>query len=251
MEVFSGDYLKWPSFRDLFTAVFINNSRLSNVEKLFHLNSKTSGDAKAIVSKAPLTNEGFDVAWRNLKQRFENKRILVNGQLRILFDLPVISSESGEGIKRLQRAVNDSISALTLHEVDVSNWDCILIFLCSTRLPTLTLSLWEQSVKEKNELPSWEDFDMFLTSRYQTLETVSDIKASTSSQAKRHFEDQRNLKAHQTNISFPDCKLCPHQQHTIRNCPKFLKMNISDRTNFIKQCRLCFNCFSKSHALKD
>ena len=28
IEIFSGDYLKWPSFRDLFTAVYVNNSRL-------------------------------------------------------------------------------------------------------------------------------------------------------------------------------------------------------------------------------
>ena len=31
--------------------------------KLFHLNANTSGDAKEIVSKAPLANDGFDIAW--------------------------------------------------------------------------------------------------------------------------------------------------------------------------------------------
>ena len=150
MEVFSGDYLKWPSFRDLFTAVYVKNSSLSKVEKLFHLNSKTSGDAKEIVSKAPLTNEGFDVAWSNLVQRFENKRILVNSQLRILFNMPPISTESGEAIKGLQNTINNSISALKLHKVDVTNWDCILFYLCSTRLPMFTLSLWEYPGLDRN-----------------------------------------------------------------------------------------------------
>ena len=46
---FYGDYLKWPSFRDPFTAVNINNSSLNKVEKRFHLNAKTSGEAKDIV----------------------------------------------------------------------------------------------------------------------------------------------------------------------------------------------------------
>ena len=46
METFKGDYLKWPSFCDLFTAVYKNNKCLSKVEKLFHLNAKTSVDAK-------------------------------------------------------------------------------------------------------------------------------------------------------------------------------------------------------------
>ena len=48
IEVFYGDYLMWHSFRDLFTAVYITNCRLSKVEKLFHLFAKTSGNAKEI-----------------------------------------------------------------------------------------------------------------------------------------------------------------------------------------------------------
>ncbi|KAH8314943.1 hypothetical protein KR074_005690, partial [Drosophila pseudoananassae] len=75
-EVFAGDYLRWPTFRDLFTAIYIQNSRLTPVERWFHLLSKTSGDAHAIVSKAPLTHEGFVVAWQSLTDRFENRRLL-------------------------------------------------------------------------------------------------------------------------------------------------------------------------------
>ncbi|KAH8245664.1 hypothetical protein KR032_004909, partial [Drosophila birchii] len=66
-EVFDGDYLRWPTFRDLFTAVYVNNPRLTPVEKLFHLLTKTSGEAKAIVSKSPLTNDGFASAWEALQ----------------------------------------------------------------------------------------------------------------------------------------------------------------------------------------
>ena len=217
------------------------------MEKLFHLNRKTSGAAHEIVSKAPLTNDGFDIAWSNLKGRFENKRILVNSQLRILFNLKQISEESGSAIKKLQSEVNNSISALKLHDIDISNWDCILIYICSTRLPELTLSLWEQSVKSKTEIPSWEDFDAYLTARYQTLETVSDFKSTTSySKA----STSKPVKSFQTKISTPDCKLCPNQQHTIRNCPKFLRMNVEDRFNFVKKRNLCSNCFSSSHDLK-
>ncbi|KAH8388785.1 hypothetical protein KR200_010813, partial [Drosophila serrata] len=78
-EVFAGDYLCWPTFRDLFTAIYINNSRVTPVEKLFHLLSKTSGGANAIDSKAPLANEGFVSAWRSLTDRFENRRLLFPG----------------------------------------------------------------------------------------------------------------------------------------------------------------------------
>jgi len=52
-EVFTGDYLRWSTFRD------INNPRLTPVEKLFHLNAKTSGDAHNIVSSSPLPTMAF------------------------------------------------------------------------------------------------------------------------------------------------------------------------------------------------
>jgi len=60
--------MRWPTFRDLFTAIYINNPGLTPVEELFHLNAKTSGDA---VSNCPLTNDGFRSVWPNLTERFE------------------------------------------------------------------------------------------------------------------------------------------------------------------------------------
>lgn len=41
IDDFHGDFLSWPTFRDLFTAMFINNSRLSDIERLCHLVQKT------------------------------------------------------------------------------------------------------------------------------------------------------------------------------------------------------------------
>ncbi|XP_061399721.1 uncharacterized protein LOC133335463, partial [Musca vetustissima] len=118
-EVFNGDYMSWPTFRDMFTAVYINNSRLSPVERLFHLTQKTKGEARDIVQRAPLTNQGFQLAWNGLCDRFENKRILVNGQLKVLFNLPAINSESASAIKSLQRDINSCIAALSLYDIGV------------------------------------------------------------------------------------------------------------------------------------
>ncbi|XP_073841414.1 uncharacterized protein [Musca autumnalis] len=111
-EVFNGDYMSWPTFRDMFTAVYIKNSSLSPVERLFHLTQKTRGEARDIVQRSPLTNPGFQLAWQNLCARFENKRILVNGQLKVLFNLPFIKAESASALKSMQRDINSCIAAL-------------------------------------------------------------------------------------------------------------------------------------------
>ncbi|XP_017493562.1 PREDICTED: uncharacterized protein LOC108381656 [Rhagoletis zephyria] len=78
-DVFYGDYVTWPTFRDVFTALYIHNPRISNVEKLFHLNQKTQGEAREVIRNAPYTNDGFILAWKNLIDQYENKRMQKNG----------------------------------------------------------------------------------------------------------------------------------------------------------------------------
>ncbi|XP_075158073.1 uncharacterized protein LOC142231346 [Haematobia irritans] len=261
-ESFRGDYQSWPSFRDMFSAVYVKNSSLSKVQKLFHLRKKTEGEAHEIVKKCPLTNSGFDIAWANLTDRFENKRMLVHSQLRVLLNLATITSESSEGIKGLQRDINSCISCLKLYDVDVSTWDAIFVYICSTKLPRTSLSLWEQSIKNKKDVSKWSELDSFLSSRYQTLETISEISGvptpnlphSNCNAKKQNNSSTRKVHSNHAKVSSsqnnPTCNLCIGESHPIRKCPKFLQMNVNDRMSCIKRLNLCINCFAKSHNVK-
>ncbi|XP_075170227.1 uncharacterized protein LOC142242533 [Haematobia irritans] len=261
-ESFRGDYQSWPSFRDMFSAVYVKNSSLSKVQKLFHLRKKTEGEAHEIVKKCPLTNSGFDIAWANLTDRFENKRMLVHSQLRVLLNLATITSESSEGIKGLQRDINSCISCLKLYDVDVSTWDAIFVYICSSKLPRTSLSLWEQSIKNKKDVSKWSELDSFLSSRYQTLETISEISGvstpnlphSNCNAKKQNNSSTRKVHSNLAKVSSsqnnPTCNLCIGESHPIRKCPKFLQMNVNDRMSCIKRLNLCINCFAKSHNVK-
>ncbi|XP_065365574.1 uncharacterized protein LOC135958605 [Calliphora vicina] len=257
IETFHGDYASWPTFRDMFTAI-MSNSRASNVEKLFFLMQKTTGEAKEIVRKSPLTNQGFDLAWKNLCLRYENRRVLVNGQLKILFNLKPIHSESGTALKQLQRDINSCISILKLYNIDVASWDPIFVFICTNKLPENTLTLWEQQLSDKTEIPKWSELDQFLTNRYRTLESVTEIRGSSSTKSndqkpKNMSSSISNKKVHsfQAKVSTPKCQLCPKETHTIRKCAKFLKMSYQQRLEEIKKEGLCLNCFSKTHSVRN
>lgn len=164
-EVFHGDYLSWPSFRDMFSAVYINHDRLSPVQKLFHLRAKTRGDAFNLVSKFALTGTNFELAWKALSDQYENKRILVNSQLKILMNLPNITVETDKALKHLHRDVSNCLSALQTYGINTDSWDSFLTFLVSIRLPEKTLSLWEQDLKEPSEVPTWKNMSEFLAAR--------------------------------------------------------------------------------------
>ncbi|XP_075167783.1 uncharacterized protein LOC142239930 [Haematobia irritans] len=262
VPLFSGDYASWPTFRDIFTAVCIKNPRLSSVEKLFHLYQRTKGEPNDIVTKLPLTNENFSIAWKNLTQRYENKRILVNIQLKSLFNLSNINSESSVTLKGLQRDINGCISLLELYGIDVESWDPIFVFVCCNKLPDVTLTLWEQTLEDKTQLPKWSDLNSFLTNRHRTLESVTEIRRkdsnahnSSSRMTSGHtFVSKgggKNVKTFQNKVTEPVCRLCPNESHGFRKCQKFLGMTPNQRLKEIKKCNLCLNCFSKVHSVKN
>ncbi|XP_043062858.1 uncharacterized protein LOC122319538 [Drosophila yakuba] len=221
-EVFAGDYLRWPTFRDLFTAIYINNPRLTLVEMLFRLNAKASGDAHAIVSISPITNEGFRSAWENLIERFENKRLLVNSQLKILFNVQSIPQKSGAALKVLQSTVQGCLTALELSGINTENWDCLLVYLCSSKLPKITLSLWEQSLHKKADIPTWAELNTFLTERHRTLEVIDDVRPSVTSQshskAMNSSGPSRKLNSYETKVApkSKSCDLCNKENHPVR-----------------------------------
>ncbi|XP_073820653.1 uncharacterized protein [Musca autumnalis] len=254
-EVFEGDYLSWPSFRDLFTAIYVNNKKLSPVEKLFHLFQKTSGEAREINRHIPLTAEGFTIAWDNLRNQYENKRILVNSQLRILFNLAHCGQESASCLKKLQRDVTNCISVLELYKIDVKSWDPIFVYQCSSRMPKLTLSLWEQSLANKTELPRWDELNKFLTDRFQALENVADMTSANCGQPSQgsrpksnQFDRSKQFKVHHTKVSDPKCRLCKGA-HTLKSCPKFLSMDFRGRLNVVKRENKFLNCLTMSQAV--
>ncbi|XP_058977743.1 uncharacterized protein LOC131802172 [Musca domestica] len=262
IDVFSGDFLSWPTFRDFFSAVYINNSRLSEIEKLCHLLKKTSGEARDIVSKFPLMHKSFNLAWKALKEAYDNVRILVNNQLKVLFDLPVLENESSSGLKNLQRGINSCVSAMVIYDVPTDGWDPILVFLCLQRLPQQTVTLWEQSVKNKSALSSWNDLNNFLSERVQTLTCLRDIKGIADSKkvdnkkVRAHFTNaasSRSTNSANSNRSSPEktCVLCPSQSHHLRSCPEFRNRSLSDRLSIVKRHHCCINCLSRGHDVKN
>lgn len=258
-DVFEGDFHSWPTFRDLFTAVYINNARLSDIERLCHLVRKTSGEAREIVSKFPLTNRSFVLAWKSLKETYDNPRVIVHNQLKILFSLPVIDIETSSNLKSLQRGINGCLSAMSIYDISTDNWDPIIVFLCLQRLPKITQTLWEQSVKNKSSLSLWKDLDGFLSERIQTLMCLHDMRSNdptkrTTKKVQSHFTNTDSSAPSQptseSNSRKSGCVLCPNKNHRLFECSRFRSLSASDRYKLVKRHYLCVNCLRKGHEVK-
>ncbi|XP_067639413.1 uncharacterized protein [Eurosta solidaginis] len=257
-EVFHGGYEDWPSFRDMFTAVYKNHPKLSTAQKLYHLRLKTKGQAGLIVKQYPLSDNNFELAWEALKSRYENKRILVDNQLKTLFNLPTIFAESGEQIQKMQTTINNCMSTLNTQGIPTTDWDPILVYLCSSKLPSESLSLWEQSLSSRKEMPLWEDMNKFLTSRYEVVERLSTYRPGkakpqfssfTPRAVNQNSTQSNNNRTHAYHTEFnktASCRLC-NQYHAVKSCVRFRNLSVSDRIKFVRENSYCENCLSTLH----
>lgn len=82
IPIFSGDYLEWTPFYDSFTGLIDKDDIMCPSTKFQYLKSFLSGSALSTVNRLPVTDCNYKLAWQLLKDRFHNKRAIVNSCLR-------------------------------------------------------------------------------------------------------------------------------------------------------------------------
>lgn len=263
IENFSGDLHKWMSFKGLYTTLVHENNDISNVEKFHHLISILSGDAKRLISHYNITAENYTAAWKSIQDRFDNRRILVNNEIKTLIDQPNITQESTTRIRSMLDMSQECLNSLRNLNIDISTWDPIIIHILVHKLDTETHRHWENSLDNPKDLPTYQQFINFLEKRLQVLENITTSKCNTTSStsstseqsstqykvkqpldrtvnhyAKQPYNKQRTFFAG----SMTQCQFCG-DQHNVFSCSKFISLNHRQRLHMVEEKGLCLNCF--------
>jgi hypothetical protein len=69
---FTGNLQEWVTFKDTFMSLVGDNINIPNVQKFHYLLSTNKGDAQRVIQHIPLREQGFNVAWELLVERYEN-----------------------------------------------------------------------------------------------------------------------------------------------------------------------------------
>ncbi|XP_077268718.1 uncharacterized protein LOC143900848 [Temnothorax americanus] len=93
LSKFTGKYEEWFSFFDGFHSIIHTNASISNVEKLQYLRGCLSGEASDVISSLEISELNYDVAWRLLKDRYNNKRVIIQTHVKAIIELPPMSKE--------------------------------------------------------------------------------------------------------------------------------------------------------------
>jgi hypothetical protein len=169
IPTFSDIYTEWPTFRDLFVSMIHNNKALDNVQKLQYLKGFLTGEAEQLIRHTPVTDANYDQCWKQLVERYSNKKYISSCIIKRLLSQRNITTESATGLKELIDTSSDCLAALKSLGIDVDAWDLIVVHLLSLKLDSKTRKQWELQVAvnvPSDSLPTFKEFQKFLTQRY-------------------------------------------------------------------------------------
>lgn len=261
LPTFNGDIENWEAFYDVFRALVHNDEGLTSAQKLYYLRSCLSGPALDIVSSIPMVDGNYEVFTERLKQRYDNRSLVIQTHIRALLDAPHVEIPTVEALQLLHSHVGCHVAALKALSQPVESWDAWLVTIVLRCLDNNTVHEW-QLRQEDSQLPKYTDIERFLARRCIAFENSnSEIQSRSHSQpmsSVHHQSSSRQRRSEKTTkIAFvatgngqnARCPCCTGV-HRIYACDKFKELSVNDRLSIVRDTHLCFNCLSAYHTTK-
>ncbi len=244
---FDGEIENFGPFRDLFTTM-VSDKAISNVEKFMYLkNSCNGGKAEEFLNTYRLIGENYEVAWKDLCSRYDNKRLVADKHLSKLVNCKAANKQSADELRSLLNCFSIHMTQLK-HSIDDTDalWNLLIVHLMTQRLDAETLKSWESGL-ETDELPTWEKLEKFLDKKCRVLENVSQ-NSETIQNTKPAVGIQKPSRA--TSLIVTEvhlkCRVC-QMDHLTHKCELLLSQSKQQRRDEVKQKGLCFNCLRPNH----
>lgn len=248
IDSFSGQcYSDWTTFRDLFLSLIHRNVALDDVQKLLYLKGYLVGEAKQLLSSIQITHDNYLRAWKLLEDRYDNKRYVSNQILERLLCQKNIVYESANSLKGILDTTNDCLAALSNVGINTKNWDILVIHIVAKKLDPESRRQWEFNASDENasdELPTYKQFQEFLTKRYRALEFLDPRSNITPKSQSRYNLPVSKVKS--MHVTQGQCVYCS-EEHTLANCTAFKRNAVESRRNFVQANKICFNCLGVNH----
>ncbi|XP_058817221.1 uncharacterized protein LOC131680524 [Topomyia yanbarensis] len=245
MPIFSGNYLEWQSFFDLFDSLVHQNPGLKDSQKLYYLKTNLSGEAASLISHLKITDANYGLALEKLKSRYDKPREIANQHIKRFLTQPPLASSSAHGLRSLHDISDEVIRALKA--MDREDRDTWLLFILSEKVDADTKQLWCQKTAEMEEDDvNLQCFLKFIESRSFALESAQSVKSKASVPFKQPSKLQYRGATAFVATNPPLCNVCSKQNHHLYQCGKFLHMSHDERLAHVKRMKLCNNCL-KTH----
>lgn len=264
---FNGTYFRWLEFRDTFKSVIHDNGHIAPINKFHYLLSYLEGEASRIVSNLEVSDSNYNIAWKLLCDRYDNKRQLISHHFNSLLNINNMTRESDKSLRYMVDHVTKNLRALSGLGLQTDNWDPLLIHILSSKLDNRTLTKWEEwRGSMEDVVPNLQQFNKFLTDRADVLVSLNNSSNSNNSNkasGSTPFKNNNNKSdrphnksftcnsACQNNSSTASCCVVCQGQHRIYDCPIFKAKSVEERIAEVHKLNLCANCLRSGHITRN
>ena len=246
LPTFEGKYDSWLEFKDSFLSLVHNNEALNSIQKFYYLRSSLSTEVLEVIKSIDVSSDNYDIAWTFLKDRFENKKLMIHNHIRAIFEHSPLIKESYQELRNLYDGVTKHLRALKSLGEDTDSWDRLIIYILCNKFDPITRREWE-SFKYANELPNMGDINQFLKGKCEILEKL-EISARFDDDSGKYKKQYNKNKTSSSSFASTNlkCYFCK-EAHSIYKCPSFLNLSANERILNAKRLKLCLNCLRDSH----
>ncbi|KAL7723756.1 hypothetical protein ACLKA6_002573, partial [Drosophila palustris] len=245
LPVFSGKFVDWPVFKELFLSRVHNCERLNDLHRFHYLKDSLSEEVAKDIQHLTLIESNYHKAWDMLVDMYDNKRVLFQHYMDVFEKQAAVQHGDPNALKQFVQTCRASVTSLEKIGVDLQRHGQILVYYMTRKLSGQLRLEWEKSTT-KRELPTFEDLCAYLDIQYRTMITASFYGSDPASTKERRNTSQSDKG---TTVTRDDssCPVCGHGNHLITDCKQFAGMGVSDRMATVRKYRLCFICLDNKH----
>lgn len=227
---FYGKNTEWCTFVELFNKIVHCNNNINDAIKMQYLKTSLKGEAAKLVSHISPTAENYKTCYEILHNRYENKRELLGKLFDAILSLPKHKTENSAELRKIHDTANETILAIKNLGIDTSSWDPFINHILLGKLHHDTIKHYECQLINIKEVESFKEFLAYIESRCLAIQSA-EYKTINVPFTVNHDLKEKNFK----------CFLCANE-HSISKCQQFLKKEVKERSEIIKEKKLCVNC---------
>ncbi|XP_066145931.1 uncharacterized protein [Euwallacea fornicatus] len=245
IPTFDGTISNWQGFSELFNTLITNDQHLSDVKKLIYLRSSLKDEPARLLESLEMVGSNFEIAQRILRDRYENKNLIVNSYIKNVLNVPTVTRSNAQNLREFVTQVRCNIGALANFNVSERLADLIFIQILTQKLD-FHLKRSFESERDNSEYPTLTEFIDFLEKKCKVLESLS-TSDKTPKPRGSHYHSHHISLDNRDQANHFKCFLCKAQTHRIYACSKFLSLSPEERSKVVKNGRACINCLASGH----
>ena len=266
VPVFNGDPIDYNDFVRAFENLIERKTSSANA-RLYYLVQYTAGEVQQLMRSclSMREDEGYREARRLLLERYGQPFRIATAYVDKVTNGPPIKTEDGPALQRFSVLLTSCSNALAevgyLNKLENPEGLKKII----DRLPYGLRLKWRDAVdtiaQRENRDVTLKDIADFVASRAraanhpifgQITETRNTPNQGKPKPKARSYATQgKQLSSGAPNASkVGKCPSCENQ-HRLSQCDKFKKMSVEERMKFVRMRKLCVNCFSFGHFVRD